>query len=291
MNRFLKSSRKKRRVLVVDDELINRELLETILSFNYDITTAPNGMEAMEILRGDPSGFSLILLDIIMPRMSGFDVIEACKSDEDLKNIPIMVMTSEKSAEVRSIHMGADDFIAKPYRMPEVIVARCERVIELNEEKKLIRSIEKDPVTKLYIKLFFESYVGVYAPNIKGATDAVAIRIDGLDGIDDPQERKTILRQIANHMKETVISTRGIGCRDGEDTILIYCRHKENYEELLKGISQKLAAIPGAAGIGLRAGVYVRPDLSVPIKEWFERAVEACDSVAKFGDTKTALYQ
>jgi len=159
MNHFLQYGRLKRRVLAVDDENINRELLQAILSMNYDVTSVTNGKEAMEALYAAEEPYSLILLDLLMPQMSGFQVIEACKADEKLREIPIIVMTSEKSAEVRSIRMGASDFITKPYRMPEVILARCERIIELSEEKRLIRSIEKDKATGLYIKALFDAYI------------------------------------------------------------------------------------------------------------------------------------
>lgn len=289
MNQFLKSGRQKRRVLVVDDELINRELLETILSFDYDVTTVPGGVEAMSELRAQPDAFSLILLDIIMPKMSGFDVIEACKSDDKLKNIPIIVMTSEKSAEVRSIHMGAADFIAKPYRMPEVIIARCERIIELNEERKLIRSIEKDAVTGLYIKLFFDAYIKRLAPGIRPAMDAVALKIDGLDLIESRSDRDIALKKIANLLKQNIIGTKGIACRAGKDMFFAYCRHKQNYDELIGDIAQELAANGQTDCIRLRAGICERTDASVDISVWYEKAVEACSSLSGGDGRLTAV--
>ena len=129
MNTFMTTGEMKRRVLVVDDEVINRELLGAMLSQTFDIAFASNGKEAMEALTAPEADYSLILLDLLMPIMNGFEVIEQCQSDEHLRQIPIIVMTSEKSAEVRSIRMGAADFITKPYDMPEVILARCERII------------------------------------------------------------------------------------------------------------------------------------------------------------------
>ena len=98
MNSFIQSSRKLRKVLVVDDEPINRELLQAILALNYDVDAAENGSIAMEKLRTVEEPYSLILLDLLMPQKSGFQVLEECKSDETLKKIPIIVMTSEKSA-------------------------------------------------------------------------------------------------------------------------------------------------------------------------------------------------
>lgn len=280
MNRFIKSSRRKRKVLVVDDELINRELLEAILSLNYDISCATCGSEAMDMLNSAQEPYSLILLDIIMPQMSGFQVLEACKSDENLKKIPIIVMTSEKSAEVRSIRMGADDFIPKPYRMPEVIIARCERIIELSEEKALIRSIEKDKVSGLYIKLFFDAYINRMLPDLRAIMDAAAIRLDGFtDDMNGTPEGDRILRKTAELISDKLIGSRGLGCRRDDNTFCVFCGHKENYEELIAQMQDELSA-DTAADIRIKAGIYERIDKSIPIDTWFEQAGAACDSVA-----------
>ena len=121
MEKFIESTAKKRRVLAVDDEMINRELLGMILSADYDVDFAENGVCAMNKL--SDNSYSLILLDLLMPEMNGFEVIERCTADEKLKAIPIIVMTSEKSAEVKSIKLGAADFITKPF-VPEELLAR-----------------------------------------------------------------------------------------------------------------------------------------------------------------------
>ncbi len=282
MSNLLQSGRIKRKVLIVDDELINRELLETILAMNYDVSSVSRGMEALAVLRAEPDAYSLILLDIIMPVMSGFDVIEAVKSDEKLKDIPIIVMTSEKSAEVRSIRMGAADFIAKPYRMPEVILARCERIIAQTEERQLIRSIEKDPVTHLYVKLFFGAYMKRIAPNVKGAMDAVALKIGGLDQIEQ-EKRDRIMHKTAEMFTESIISTKGIGCRADDALLYAYCRHKDNYEDLIGAILQELQADPDAESVTLHAGIVERPDKSVSPQKWFEQALSLCDEAAASG--------
>ncbi len=70
--------------------------------------------------------------------MSGEELLGKIKADEILSGIPVIVMTSEKPAEVSSIKHGADDFITKPYDSPEVIKARCERIIQLYEDKSII---------------------------------------------------------------------------------------------------------------------------------------------------------
>lgn len=274
MNHFLKTGRNKRRVLIVDDEMINRQLLEAILSFDYDVTTASSGMEAMDALRADPDAFSLILLDIIMPKMSGFDVIEACKADNKLKNIPIIVMTSEKSTEVRSIRKGAADFISKPYRMPEVIIARCDRIIEQSEERKLIRSIETDAVTGLYIKLFFDAYVKQLAGDIKGFMDAVVVKITGADGKDHDE----ILKKVASLTEENLIGSKGIACRAGDDVLYGYCIHKADYTGIVSEIARELGD-----SVAIRVGICEKTDAGIDNDIWYQKANEACDQAPENG--------
>lgn len=265
MNQFLLSGRKKRSVLVVDDEIINRELLEAILSMNYEVASASSGIQAMEMLHAAMEPYSLILLDILMPGMSGFQVIEACKADEKLREIPIIVMTSEKSAETRSIRMGADDFIAKPYRMPEVILARCERIIELSEEKNLIRSIEKDKTTGLYIKVFFDAYIERLLPGLRGAMDAIVLKLEGADD--------AALKEAARLFTDIVVNDEGLACYVEDRSFRALCKHQEDYDGLIRHMYEELQKI---GAIRLSAGVLRNVDLRSPVDSWFDSAAAAC---------------
>ncbi|MCR5458702.1 MAG: response regulator [Acetatifactor sp.] len=114
------------------------------------------------------------LMDLLMPVMDGFTLLGKIRQDETMTNIPVIVMTSEKPAEMQSIKLGADDFIAKPYDMPEEILARCERIIGLYETRSVLKSAEKDPLTRLYTREFFKEYVRQIDGN-KAVSDMDAI--------------------------------------------------------------------------------------------------------------------
>ena len=134
-NSFSKDFGGKRKVLVVDDEYINRQLLGMILSEEYEVLYAENGREALNMIRSNHDALSVVMLDLIMPQMDGFELLELIRGDDDLRRIPIIVLTSEKEAEVRSLKLGAADFIKKPYDMPEVILARVQRTIDSGSGK------------------------------------------------------------------------------------------------------------------------------------------------------------
>ncbi len=103
------------RILVVDDVEVNRRLLEAKLSVEYyEIITAENGAEALERAKAEQP--DLILLDIMMPEMDGFEVCQRLKADPALTHIPVVMVTalSEQSDKIRGLEVGADDFLTKP---------------------------------------------------------------------------------------------------------------------------------------------------------------------------------
>ena len=103
----------KRLVLIIDDEFINRELLGGMLQEEYRILYAIHGKEGLEMIRESASTLSIILLDLMMPEMTGYELLEIIKADDALKHIPVIVLTAEQDAEVRSLKLGASDFIKK----------------------------------------------------------------------------------------------------------------------------------------------------------------------------------
>ena len=142
----------KRLVLIVDDEQVNRELLGFIVSSDFDVLYAASGEEAIQVLKENAQHISLVLLDLMMPGMDGFDVMRIMRNDPKYERIPILVLTNEESAEVESLRLGASDFIKKPFRNSEVIIARMQKAIELFEDRHIIESTEREPLTGLLIK-------------------------------------------------------------------------------------------------------------------------------------------
>lgn len=283
MERYIRQTGIKRHILIVEDELINREILGNLLSSDYVVHYADNGRTALDILRTRGHIFSLILLDLIMPVMDGFEFMETLKKDDVLRTIPVIVMTSEKTAEVRSIRMGAADFIKKPYDMPEVILARCERIIELQEDKVLIKAAERDNLTGLYTKDFFIEYIKnieKYDPDKK--MDLLAINIDHFHLINDIYGRDNgdkVLNCIAANLLEYLETAHGLACRADADYFYLYTENGTDYEAVLSSLNDCLAANIPFANIHLRMGAYVDVDKVLPPESWTDRAKAACDLI------------
>lgn len=107
----------KNKVLIVDDALINRDILKEILKDTYDILEAEDGKTALEILDAENNEISAILLDLLMPVMDGFQVLEELNARKVIKKIPVLVISGENSTqnEQRCFELGIADFIGKPF--------------------------------------------------------------------------------------------------------------------------------------------------------------------------------
>ena len=117
-------------ILVVDDDLLNRVKLSTNLEeAGYAVTLATNGEEALQAMRAQP--FDTLLLDLMMPVMNGFQVLEHIKADSSLQHLPIIVISGEDDLEsiVRCIEMGAADHLPKPFN-PVVLRARISACVD-----------------------------------------------------------------------------------------------------------------------------------------------------------------
>ena len=95
-DQLIRSNR--RLVLIVEDEAVNREILSMILSPQYDVLCAENGRDALAVIREKKDRLSMILLDINMPVMNGTELLKILSADEELRAIPVIVLTSDKNA-------------------------------------------------------------------------------------------------------------------------------------------------------------------------------------------------
>ncbi len=117
-------------LLAVDDNPENRELLKRMLERQgYSVAMAANGEECLRLMR--ERRFDLVLLDVIMPGLSGFDVLSRIRTSEDWRNIPVIVVSAldESSAAIRCIEMGAEDYLPKPFD-PVLLKARIGATLE-----------------------------------------------------------------------------------------------------------------------------------------------------------------
>jgi len=135
--------REKLTILVVDDTSENIDLLNNILHDTYRVKAAINGMQALKILEKDPT-IDMILLDIMMPGMDGYEVCKRVKADPKLSNIPVIFVTalSEQEDEQKGLDLGAVDYITKPIN-PAIALSRIKTHLALhNQTRELEKLVE-----------------------------------------------------------------------------------------------------------------------------------------------------
>ena len=274
----------KKIILIVEDEFINREILKNILCHDYELLTAEDGKTALEILKEKNEEISLVLLDLILPEMSGMEILGQMQSDTHLNNIPVIVLTSDKGQEVECLDLGASDFISKPYPNSNIILARIHRVIELYEDRKIIKDTERDPLTKLYTKQYFYEYANEFDTHNKDVEmDAIVIGIRSFHIIKERfgvNYSNALLVRFARRLQKMKSHISGIVCHLEADMFIVYCEHIEKYDDFLEKISRNLYVDKdNKTPINLQLGVYQNVDKSIDIDMRFERAKDALDKI------------
>ena len=269
-----------RKILIVDDEFIEREMLGHMLDDMYEVAYAENGAEAADIIRREKNTLALVILDLHMPVLDGYSLLEIMRSDTDLRRIPAIVLTSEKDAEVRSLHLGAADFITKPYEVPDVVRARVRHAIELAEDTIIIHETERDELTGLFNKQFFFKY-GKRLDEQNGfmPMDALVIDINRFHLVNELYGRNygdMLLKQIGGSLHDLVSRTGGLACRSGSNSFCVYLPHSDELRENLPEHIARLDELTGDKKISIRLGVYSDDGSELDMQQRFDCASLAC---------------
>jgi DNA-binding response OmpR family regulator len=126
------------RVLVVDDDPEIRGLMVTVLSYEADVVTAQDGQAALRVLADET--VDLVLLDVMMPGVSGFGVLEAIRADPRLRSLPVMMLTAKvgESEHAEAFRGGADAYLTKPFDL-QGLLGEMERLMEAGPTERAAR--------------------------------------------------------------------------------------------------------------------------------------------------------
>ena len=142
---------KKHSVLIIEDNEINREILNEILSEEYNLFFAENGLIGFNLLQEKHNEIDIVLLDLEMPVMNGYEVLEAVRQDPQLQSIPIVVITANEDSEEeeRCLMLHATEFLHKPY-VPSIVRLRVEVLLRLRDCISQVSELEIDQKTEAY---------------------------------------------------------------------------------------------------------------------------------------------
>ncbi len=133
----------KQKILIVDDSELNRSILGDILGDEYEILEATDGMEAIGVLQKKWSEISIVLLDAVMPRMNGFEVLQVMNQSHWIEDTPVIMISAESSPDQveRAYRLGVTDFIMRPFDALIVYRRVANTILLYSKQKKLVRLV------------------------------------------------------------------------------------------------------------------------------------------------------
>ena len=271
-----------RKIIIADDNSINRKILNAVLRSEYEIIEAENGREAMQILKRQSDEISAMLLDLLMPEMDGYEVLRAIRADQKLSSIPVIVTTQQDDSESEPITLalGASDYLSKPYN-PEIIKHRLRNLIGLREAAAFITRVEKDSITGLFTE-------DAFATNASKLLDSdehpifylIAMEIEHFALIGEMfgiEEGNQLMAFLSKLIQKALRRSGGIGARFNKERILMLCSVDEegDEKEIIRTIKDGLSHYPLDFAISAFFGVYKVDTNFCTVSEMCDMAVTA----------------
>lgn len=301
-----------KKILIVDDNKLNLTAAKNVLNDIYKVTPVIKGEQALAFFENQTC--DLILLDINMPEMDGFEVLKKLRENEKSKDIPVIFLTADTDAETETkcFKSGAIDFIAKPF-VSEVMRSRIDRVLELEDlrkslAEKLIRKTQevtdiksksqKDALTGLWNRNYTEEKVNqLFAKGEGGAL--MMIDMDNFKAINDNYGHiagdKT-LKMFAETL-EKYSTDKDILCRIGGDEFVVFVRSAVTKNEIsnmasdiLNDLCKKLDECKFDTNSSVSIGIAQSPTDGNDFKELYNAADKALYYVKQNGKNAFHFY-
>lgn len=272
----------KKKILVAEDNRLNREMLVEILSAQYAVMEAENGLEALELLKHHRHEISAILLDLVMPVMDGYGFLEQYRANAELAMIPVIVMTQSEREEdeVAALRCGATEFVVKPYR-PQLILHRVASIIKLRENAALANLYQYDRLTRLFSRdYFYQRARQCLEEHPENEYSILCANIENFKVYNDSFGRKAgdkLLQDFAAAILAQTHTDEVCG-RYGADRFLILRKRSNGMPKLEEQLNGMEA--PGyRRKVQLKWGICEISDPSVPVEQMCDWAFLALESI------------
>lgn len=294
-------------MLIVDDVEINRVVLSQFFQDEYTIVEAANGQDAMEVLAAQ--SVSIVLLDLVMPVMDGFEVLAAMKRNDLYAQIPVIVVTARNdgSSEERAMEMGAADFIAKPYN-PTIVRCRIKNVMarQENEWRKVAqvaqneqlvemhRFIEKDALTGIDNReTFYRKTASLLQKNQDTAYNILFFDISCFKVINDMFHLDTgnlVLKTAAIYFQVLAGETGTCGRIESDHFALCLPASQADMDSIIEGLDSTIQSLGISHNIAFYAGIYPVDNAFLPVDQMCDRANMALNNVKGSYLTRYSYY-
>jgi diguanylate cyclase (GGDEF)-like protein len=272
---LLDSTHGKPRLLVVDDQAVNIQVMYRCFAGVYQVFMATSGEQALAMCKSNPP--DLILLDVVMPGLDGFEVCKQLKADEATQHTPVIFVTShtDPAQETHGLHLGAVDFIAKPVN-PDVVRARVKTHLTLKFQSDLLRQLVfLDGLTGVFNRRYFDQQIATEwsrASRNQSPLSLILLDVDFFKRFNDHyghQAGDDVLRLVSNALKTCLRRPADLVARYGgeefgcilpetsyEDALLIANELERKVREL--AIANASSSVDGvitvSVGLATRSG-------------------------------------
>ena len=294
-------------VLVIDDSEVDREVLYQNLKDHYQVHMCADGEAGLAYLKRNMGRVKLVLVDNLMPGMSGLEFLKYCRMDSALGSIPKIMITADGSVgyQVKAFEAGAYDYIEKPL-VKEILMARVEHVMELSNRMFLYDSVasdrahfgEHDVMTGLLNKIAFQEIVDRILHIDADATSALlVIDVDNFKGVNDEFGHAVgdkVLIAIAHELQNTFRKTDIIGRFGGDEFVVLMTQLPDSHvarkkaEEIIKSVLFRcLKQLNVSASVSV--GIAISGDRDTQLS-LFEKADQALYEAKRTGKAKAVIY-
>ena len=282
-------------MLIVDDVEINRVILAQFFKDDFDICEASNGEEALIFVTDHP--VSVILLDLVMPIMDGFDLLARLKRDDRFRDIPVIATTArtENDSEVRAMELGAADFITKPYN-PTVVRSRVHNVLSRleNEWRKLEQTAQSQEIVDMRRRIELDALTGLYDRDNFCRKAAAFMQMDAtqkyvlvfldinyfkvVNDLFSVETGNLLLRSSAAFL-QSVASGVGIAGRlEADHFALCMPQSALNIEAIIAGLDGVVQSLNIPQNIRFYAGIYPVSNVFLAVSQMCDRAHTALNT-------------
>ena len=294
-------------MLIVDDVEINRVVLTQFFQEEYQILEAENGQEAMSIIEGQL--VSIVLVDLVMPIMDGFQLLAMMKQNDQYAGIPVVVMTANNDgdSEARAMEMGAADFITKPYNPTIVrcrirnVMAREEiewrRVAQVAQNRQLMEMhqyVEKDRLTGIYNReAFYRKAAELMQEHHQTEYSIVYLDISCFKVINDLFRIETgnLILKTAAFYFGVLVGETGLCARiEADHFVLCMPTNNLDMKQVIAGLDSTIQSLGISHNVLFYAGVYPVDNAFLPIDQMCDRAHMALNRIKGRYMTRFAYY-
>lgn len=312
-----------KRMLVIDDMEMNRDIMSKIFQFDFEIIEAENGLIAMDILHKQKTAIDIVILDLVMPEKDGYAVLKEMREDPVLKNIPVIVVSAsgEVDGEFISLELGATDFLVKPVK-PHIARLRVQNILARQETDRLLiqnammkkqheeerillnlitqskneyqQLVEYDQLTGIYNRQMFTAKTQEMLEKNRSVS-YVLVRFDiekfkVINELLGYQEGDALLKYIAGVLRKHIGKNGTYGRLEADVFVMCFPHSEENVSLMIEKYLENMRHYSLNIEIILCFGLYIIHDITVPVDLMIDRATLALKTIKGNYITRYAYY-